>query len=295
MSVGFKQSDLNDRLHNIQVQLNAIGIYTIGVKELLRYTDSIFKDITTGYNPVTRVDLNIFVQADLSWLDKDMFVSRKRKYITHTKEISTKRRLETLYIGKQPFLLRLYDKKAELRSSSKKEMMYAYFQANGFNIEDEIFNIEFEMHRKYLKSFSIDTVDNLLISAEKLFKDCMHVIRLVDLSTISKNSVNSSNRYKADTHPLWQHISYSYKLNEFLADDKPLLKVERPKYLYTVEQAIKEHVELAERANLYKVIVDEQFYCEVLTARGKVCQANIKGLYSKNKGLASDSAVGILL
>ena len=120
----------------------------------------------------------------------------------------------------------------------------------------------------------------------------MNAIKLVDLSSISKKSISSQNRYKAETHPLWQYISDSYKLKDFLADDRELLKVTRPKYLYTVEQAIKEHVELANRAYLNDVVVDEQFYCEVLTARGQVCQANFQGLYSENKGLANDSAVG---
>jgi len=222
-----------------------------------------------------------------------MFVSRKRNYITHSKEVCSKYRLQTLYIGKTPFLLRLYDKKEELKNSSKKEMMYQYFTDNGLDTENEIFNIEFELHRTYLRSFQIDSVDDLLSQAEKLFKKCMNAIRLIDISTIPKNSINSSNRYKADTHPLWQHISDSYKLQEFLADDKPLLKVKRPKYAYTVEQAIQEHVALANKAYFHNVVVDEQFYCEVLTARGKVCRGDFRGLYSQNKEPASDSAVGV--
>jgi len=115
---------------------------------------------------------------------------------------------------------------------------------------------------------------------------------LIDIATISTNSINSSNRYKADTHLLWQHISDSYKLQEFLANDKPLLKIKRPKYHYTVDQAIQEHVALANKAYFHDVVVDEQFYCEVLTAQGKVCRAGFRGLYSKNKEPANDSAVG---
>ena len=294
LSIGLKDSLTNTEVHNIQIQFNAIGIYTLGIKTLLRYTDDVFINITTGYKPITRADLNVFVQTNLSWLNKDIFVSRKRNYTTHTKEVCSKYRLQTLYIGKSPFLLRLYDKKEELKNSPKKEMMYAYFSQNGFIKENELFNIEFELHRTHLKSFGIDTVDDLLSHAEKLFKESMSAIRLVDLSSISNKSINSQNRYKADTHPLWQHISDSYKLKEFLADDKPLLKVVRPKYFYTVEQAIQEHVELAKRADLNNVVVDEQFYCEVLTARGKVCQSDFRGLYSQNKGLANDSAVGVL-
>ena len=294
LSVGFKESSKNRELHNIQIQFNAIGIYTLGIKTLLRYADDIFKNISTGYKPVTRADLNIFVQTDLSWLNKDMFVSRKRNYTTHTKEVSSKYRLQTLYIGKAPFLLRLYDKQEELKKSPKKEMMHTYFSQHGFNLQNEVFNIEFELHRTYLKSFKIDSVEDLLSKAEKLFKECMSAIRLVDLSTISKGSINSTNRYKADTHPLWQHISDSYKLKDFLADDKALLKVTRPKYFYTLEQAITEHVELAKRADLNNIVVDEQFYCEVLTARGKVCKADFRGLYLQNKEPANESAVGLL-
>jgi hypothetical protein len=89
LSVGFKDSLTNRSLNDIQVQLNAVGIYTLGIKALLRYTDDIFKDVTTGYKPVTRADLNMFVQSNMSWLQKDMFVSRKRQYTTHLKEISS--------------------------------------------------------------------------------------------------------------------------------------------------------------------------------------------------------------
>ena len=290
-SVGFKDSLINVGVHNIQIQLNAIGIYKLGLKSLLHLADNIFKNIATGYKPVTRVDLNIFVQTDLSWLNKDMFVSRKRKYTTHIKEVSSKYRLQTLYIGKEPFLLRLYDKQEELKNSPKREMMYHYFSTHGLSTKDEIFNIEFELHRKFMRSYSIDSVDDLLGVAQTLFKECMSAIRLVDSSTISSNSINSSNRYKAKTHPLWQHISDAYKLEEFLRDDKPLLKIKRPKYLYTVEQAIEEHISLANRAYLHDIVVDEQFYCEVLTARDKVCDSSM-GLYSQNKGLAIESAVG---
>ena len=290
-SVGLKDSLVNVGVHDIQTQLNAIGIYKLGLKSLLHFADEIFKNLTTGYKPVTRADLNIFVQSDLSWLHKDMFVSRKRKYATHSKEVSSKYRLQTLYIGQVPFKLRLYDKQEELKSSSKKEMMYQYFKNNGLSVEDEIFNIEFELHRKFMRSYSIDSVDDLLIVAETLFKECMSAIRLVALESISANSIQSSNRYKAQTHPLWQYISDSYRLKEFLSSHKPLLKIKRPKYCYTVEEAIQEHIKLAHRVRSLEVVVDEQFYSEVLTGLGKVGTTNW-GLYLKNKGLASESAVG---
>lgn len=269
VTVGFKDSYTNRALNDIQVQFNAVGIYTLGIKALLRYTDDIFKEVTTGYKPLTRVDLNMFVQSNLSWLEKDMFVSRKRIYTTHLKEISSKYRLQTLYIGKAPFLLRLYDKKEELKTSKKSELMYEYFLNNGFNAQDDIFNIEFEMHRKHLKMYNIDTVDDLLGHAEKLFKESMDTIRLVDLSTISENSVNSQNRYKAEIHPLWKYFSDSYELKEFLALDMPLERLKRKNYSYTITEAIQEQVSLAKKAYIHNIIVDTQFYEEVLEAYRK--------------------------
>jgi len=269
LTVGFKDHLTNRGLNDIQVQFTANGIYTLGLKSLLKYTDDIFKDVTTGYKPITRVDLNVFVQSDLSWLSKDMFVSRKRKYTTHFKEVSSKYRLETIYIGSPPYLLRLYDKKEELKNSKKSELMYEYFLNNGFNKEDDIFNIEFEMHRKYLKSFFIHTVDDLLGHAERLFRESMSAIRLVDLSTITETSKNSANRYKADTHPLWKYISDSYKLKEFLAHDMPLERLKRKSYAYTITEAIQEHLSLAKKHYIHGGIIDEQFYDEVLEAFNK--------------------------
>ncbi|PHS56145.1 MAG: hypothetical protein COB17_10285 [Sulfurimonas sp.] len=269
LTVGFKDHLENRALNDIQVQFTANGIYTLGLKSLLKYTDDIFKDIITGYKPITRVDLNVFVQADLSWLSKDMFVSRKRKYTTHFKEVSSKYKLQTLYIGTAPFLLRLYDKKEELKNSKKSEMMYEYFLNNGFNKEDDIFNIEFEMHRKHLKIYNILTVDDLLGSAEKLFRESMDSIRLVDIDTITEASKNSANRYKADTHPLWQHISDSYKLKDFLSIEAPLERLKRKSYSYSIEEAIQEHVSLAKKYYIHNGVIDEQFYDEVLEAFSK--------------------------
>lgn len=130
--VGLKDYTTNRGLNDIQVQLLGVGIYILGIKSLLQYVDELFGNVTTGYRSITRADLNIFVQADLSWLTKDMFVSRKRKYTSHVKEVSSKYKLQTLYIGKEPFLLRIYDKQEELKNSKKKELMHEYY--NGLKI-----------------------------------------------------------------------------------------------------------------------------------------------------------------
>lgn len=263
-TIGFKDHLTNRGLNDIQIQLNANGIYPLSLNTLIKYTDDLLAGFITGYKPLTRVDLNIFVQSDLSWISKEMFVARKRSYISIFKEIATKHQLQTLYIGKKPFLLRLYNKAEELKSSKKKDMMYEYFLNNGFDSLENVFNIEFEMHRNYFKSFKIDTVDDLLQRAELLFQDCLTAIRLVDLSTITDNTIDSKNKNRALTHPLWEHLSTSYKLNDFLALEAPLERIKRKSYRYTIQEAIEEQCALAKKAYIHNIVVDEQFYNEVL-------------------------------
>ncbi|OHE04864.1 MAG: hypothetical protein A2345_11640 [Sulfurimonas sp. RIFOXYB12_FULL_35_9] len=263
-TIGFKDHLTNRGLNDIQIQLNANGIYPLSLNTLIKYTDDLLVGFITGYKPLTRVDLNIFVQSDLSWISKEMFVARKRSYISIFKEIATKHQLQTLYIGKKPFLLRLYNKAEELKSSKKKDMMYEYFLNNGFDSLENVFNIEFEMHRNYFKSFKIDTVDDLLQRAELLFQDCLTAIRLVDLSTITDNTIDSKNKNRALTHPLWEHLSTSYKLNDFLALEAPLERIKRKSYRYTIQEAIEEQCALAKKAYIHNIVVDEQFYNEVL-------------------------------
>jgi len=83
IKIGFKDKEKNIRLHNIQVQLQGIGIYTIGLKPLLKYiNDELLKDIRDDLLPVTRADINCFVNYDFSFIDKTMFVSRKKRYFT---------------------------------------------------------------------------------------------------------------------------------------------------------------------------------------------------------------------
>jgi len=264
LKIAFKDNMTNRGLNDIQVQYTAKGIYTLGLKTLLKYTDDLLSQYITGYKPLTRVDLNIFVEDDLSWIEKDMFVARKRSYTSIYKEIANKHKIQTLYIGKKPFLLRIYDKLAELKKSKKQAMMFEYFKNNGFISLQNVSNVEFELHRDYFKNFKIDTVEDLLFRAELLFQDCLNAIRLVDLSTITDNTQNLKNKNRAKTHPLWQYLHSAYKLDGFLSLQAPLERVKRKNYIYTIQNAIEEHLSLAKKAYVHNIVIDEMFYNEIL-------------------------------
>lgn len=81
--IGFKDYKKQRNMNDIRVQLMGIGIYTIGIRSLIDFiNDELLKDYVTGYYPITRVDLNTFIQHDFSFVTKDMFATKKQKYST---------------------------------------------------------------------------------------------------------------------------------------------------------------------------------------------------------------------
>lgn len=262
--IAFKDPTKNKNLHNIQVQLNAKGIYTFGIKAIVKLIDDLLDGFITGLKPITRADLNIFVQDDFSWITKEMFVTRKRIYQTISKEIASKYGMQTLYIGKKPFLLRMYNKSIELERTDKYEMMWEHFLNNGFEIRKTVFNLEFEMHREHLlRVYGINTIDDLFQQADALFRDCMDALRLVDLSSITENEKNSNNKNRATTLPLWTHLKESYALENFLQLDLPIQRLKRKIRTYSETEAIKDFLAFNRRCDIDGVILDKQFYGKV--------------------------------
>lgn len=264
--IGLKDHESNANLHNIRVQPLSNGIYAVGIKELIPYIDSILENVVTGYKPITRADLNTFVQLDLSFIDESMFATRKRDMDIRKKLHSNI--MQTIYVGKKPFLLRIYNKKEELANTHKEKLMRFYFQEHGFSYDKPIFNVEFELHRQFLRTYNIDTVDDLLENAVKLFHECIDAIRLVDHSTVRK-----TNRYRALTHPIWQKIRESYTLTQFIQNGTLLEKLKRKQYAYELEDFKKEFQSLAKRAIMYALPVNidlmKTYYEEIRNEMGQ--------------------------
>ena len=137
--------------------------------------------------------------------------------------------------------------------------MYEYFANNGFNLEDEIFNVEFEMHRTHLRQYNITTVEELLTNAENLFRDSMNQIRLVDINSISDDAIKHNNKRRANTLPIWQHIHDSYKLDSFLQTSLPLQRVKRIISVYDDTKFKIEYVTLLRKAFINNLHIDMDF------------------------------------
>jgi hypothetical protein len=256
--IGFKDTKTNQDLNDIQVQLLSTGIYTLGIKSLISYiNDDFLKDVITDYFPVTRVDINCFINYDFSFLTKDMFVTRKRTYAT-VSEIGTATKTQTIYIGKKPFLLRIYDKKEELKKSKKKSLMYEYFLNNGLDTSEDIYNLEFELHRSHLKLLELDTLINILNNVNTLFKLSMQEIKMVDLNSISKKQI-INNKYKANTHPIWKQLEENYNYNEFHQQSLPLQRIKRIISIYDDSKFQVEFISLIRKAYINNIVLDDEY------------------------------------
>jgi hypothetical protein len=264
--IGFKDRNKNKGLHNIQVQLYAQGIYTVGIKSVVAFINTMLDGYVTDVKPVTRADLNAFVSVDFSFLTKQIFVTRKKQF-REFNAIGDKNSINTIYIGKKPALLRLYNKKLELFSKKEKiELMDEYLSGYGVDIHgiEPLWNIEFELHRSYMKSFGISTVEELLSNADNLFKKCMEDVRLIDPNTLTRDMIDSGHSNRAETLPIWNTIKEAYRIDGFLQSPITLERLKRKEYKYTEQKAIEEHIALGRKAKLNGIVIGIPFYEEVI-------------------------------
>lgn len=267
--VGFKDGEKSQNIHNIRVQLNAVGIYTLGIKSLVEYINTqLLKGslLSTNYFPVTRIDVNMFIQHNFNYLRKEMILSKKKTHSANIAERSTGYELETYYVGKKPFLLRIYNKLKELEGAStvKRELMYNYFGINGVDVEKPIFNVEFEFHREFLKQYGIDTIEDALSRSQSLFEMGCDFVKLIDTSLLTDAQINSSNRKRADILPIWKYISENYNNEEFMQITTPMEKIEKISYRYSLEDARKPLKRLMTRLMLHHNTPTLFFFYELL-------------------------------
>jgi|GEM_PF-2053021 len=261
--IGFKDSHKQRNLHDIRIKLQARGIYTLGLKSLLEYVSSIVKNITNGKTHITRIDVNSFVQADFSRLCGSMFVTKKTFVSSINSEICRRQMLETLYIGKPPFRLRIYNKLKEMEKSKKSELMQEYLYSNGMEKDKPIWNIEFEMHRDFLKQFQILSVDDAINNAENLFKKACDYVRLIDIREIREADIENGHKNRAATLPIWQKIKEGYTLKEFMQITAPLERVKKRVKKYEYADAFADGVVLAWKMKVNGHEMDDEFVEDV--------------------------------
>ena len=97
-----------------------------------------------------------------------------------------------------------------------------------------------------------------------LFKHACDQIRLLDLSTLTEDQINTPNRRRAKTLPIWQHIKDSYSIKEFMQVETPLEKIEKITYRYSLEDAEKSMKKIITRLFIHDREPTLQFFLDVL-------------------------------
>lgn len=261
--IGLLNPTINSFQHSIQVQLLGNGIYTVGMKPLLTFiNEEILKEITTGLFEISRGDINVFCQYDFGFVTKEMFVSKKKNYHVIS-EFGNAKRTQTIYVGKKPLSLRLYDKKLELQKSAKKEMMEAYFTHLGFDLNEPIFNLEFEMHRIHFKNMSIRTLEGFLNNVDNLFKHSMNEIRLIDFSSITQKDLKNNSKNRAKTLPIWDYIKESFHIEAFMQYDFELERLPQKRYYYDMPKFITAIHEVINKALINKLPINSEMVFQI--------------------------------
>lgn len=258
--IGFKNPDKQKNVHNIYVQLEAAAIYSLGLTVLIDFIkDDISRlflsfdsncniSITDDDFIVSRCDFNSFVDNfDFSQITAEMFISRFRSSSEINNEMCVSysnvslddedkgyeyrnyRGIETLYLGgrSSPVRFKIYDKKLEIdknRNSISSFIKREFLKNAGFKSE-HIWNVEFTVKREVLKEYRVNTLSDLKVYANGIFKDLMARCSFVgfDLELIERHKKNNNSR-RLKSHDIWNKISDEYNCFDIFVDVERVYK-----------------------------------------------------------------------
>ncbi len=106
---------------------------------------------------------------------------------------------------------RLYEKYVEIVSKSHKTYLFELWQANGWQLGEKVWRMEFQTEKQTLKELGIITLADLLDNQAALW-----LYLTQKWLRLSIPNLNDSKRDRWPTHPLWHAISnvYSVPLNQ---------------------------------------------------------------------------------
>ena len=114
---------------------------------------------------------------------------------------------------------RLYEKVIEIVNKSHKTYLFELWQANGWQIGEKVWRMEFQTEKQTLKELGIITLSDLLKQQAALWQYLTH-----DWLRLSIPNLNDTKRDRWPNHPLWDAIASVYALPL----DQPRLQRFRP-------------------------------------------------------------------
>jgi len=167
--------------------------YMFSLPVNLNGLDLPFSPVPSKYH-INRVDVTHIYRSSINYLNGYGIISSYRKLTT----IEKNGKVETKYLGSRGNgnMVRWYNKTEELKSKEdykKIELMGEYFN----NIED-LYTIELELKRSYLKRCGIDTLEDIK-KAYLLYKDIIGSVRVYRDTERNREHIRLKNYSRIDT------------------------------------------------------------------------------------------------
>lgn len=227
--IGFKNLNEKDNLDSIVIQMESNVLQQLNISDIKDYFTNLFNSF--ALEPLkfqlSRVDLNTYVfDYNFSWINYGYFSTKLKK----NEPINNGIILETFNLGSRGngLYLRIYDKIKQLKTLEYSEgnlkehliglkYLYKYKELPNYK---SLWNVELELRREQLKTYRIDTLDDLEKNVNSLFKVIFSKsIRLLEQE---QDMLNNNNRIP--THSVWSHIINEYDYNGF-----PVVELDKEK------------------------------------------------------------------
>ena len=204
------------KLPQIYAQINSGAIYAHSLIGAYHYLKLILE--TLGNYPeakASRVDQFCDIQGwQPSLKDIDRFVTRA----VLVKPVIENGKLTSLNLGAFPFYLRIYNKRAEMRKKGKEELKVVWESSPNYNVDEEVWRIEFEMGRDVFGSTGINYVPDLF---RQLLPLWLMALNWCSLRIQTRNKQRS--RWPVD--PAWLALEAA----DFLGDPVPAVRERKKK------------------------------------------------------------------
>ena len=216
--IGFKNLNTADNLYSVKIQMNSIPLQQMTIESIITH----FTDLLNSFGLVplkfqaSRVDLNTYIfNYSFDWINHMYFSTRLKK----NRSFLNNTTLETFELGARGngLFLRIYNKLVELSTldteteRGKKYLIYRkyirkYLKAPEVN---SLWNIELELRREQLRTYKIDTLQDLNDKINSLhtfiFKNSFRLLQ--------KEKKLNTNDSKIPNHDIWNHVIENYDYN----------------------------------------------------------------------------------
>jgi hypothetical protein len=117
---------------------------------------------------------------------------------------------------------RLYEKVVEIKTKSRKTWLFSLWQDNGWQADEKVWRMEFQVEKQLLKQLQIFSLSNLMEIQAALWRYLTN-----DWLRLTIPSLTDNKRDRWPNHPLWDDIANAY----LSPADQPRLKRFRPERL----------------------------------------------------------------